>query len=201
MGSLSEIGSYISALLEHWAAFATGGVFTAVFVAYERWRGTPVAWPTYFRIFIGFGFVAASFLAWQDERLSRTDGGGTEDLKSQIAKLSKHRWQPLSETQISSLRIALRNHPAPRTLRIVCGGSDCVDLTESLSELFNGIGWQVKPEYGLYFDAPTGIAISQKDIGDRSIADALEKWANFRVTMSPSELLSTTIFIGMKPLP
>ena len=112
-----------------------------------------------------------------------------------------HRWQPLTETQIGNLRLALRALPAPATLRIVCGGSDCIDLAESLSNLFNGIGWPVKPEYGLYFDTPTGIAISQKNVEDRGIADVLERASGLRIAMSPTDLLSTTIFIGMKPLP
>jgi hypothetical protein len=67
-------------LAERWAALVTGGIFTALFAGYERWRGKPVAWSTYVRIFVVFGFVAASFSAWRDEHSSKINAGGTEDL-------------------------------------------------------------------------------------------------------------------------
>jgi hypothetical protein len=126
----------------------------------------------------------------QDRQLAaykqKLDGATPEQAKSRIDALeaqlnpiTARRWQPLTEPQIGNLRLSLRKLPAPSPLRIVCGGSDCVDLAESLSKLFNGIGWQVKPECGLYFDAPTGIAISQRNVADRGLADALEKWPTF----------------------
>jgi len=80
MEFLSDIISYASALAERWAALVTGGIFTALFAGYERWRGKPVAWSTYVRIFVVFGFVAASFSAWRDEHSSKINAGGTEDL-------------------------------------------------------------------------------------------------------------------------
>jgi hypothetical protein len=134
--------------------------------------------------------------ATPDQAKSRIDA-----LEARLTQATSHRWQSLTETQVGNLSIALKKLPAPTALRIVCGGSDCTDLAESLSKIFNGVGWPVKPEYGFYFDTPTGIAISQKNVEDRGIADALEGASGLRIAMSPTDLLSTTIFIGMKPLP
>jgi hypothetical protein len=85
-----------------------------------------------------------------------------DDLEARLIRITARRWDPLTDSQIAEVRVTLRKLPKPYALRIVYGGSDCVDLAESLSRLFNGIGWVVKPEAGAFYDAPDGIVISQR---------------------------------------
>jgi hypothetical protein len=61
---------YIIDLFDHWAAFMTGGIPVALWVAWERLRSRPIS----YRAFVAFlvcGFLAASFQTWRDEYKAR----------------------------------------------------------------------------------------------------------------------------------
>jgi hypothetical protein len=63
----ADIFQFIGDLFDNWAAFITGGIPVAALAIWERWRSRNVAFRFYIAVFVGFGFVAASFQTWRQE--------------------------------------------------------------------------------------------------------------------------------------
>jgi len=64
----SDVLQFALDLLEHWVAFATGSSLAMIAGAWEHWRGRAISWRLYIVAFLAFGFVAASFQTWRQER-------------------------------------------------------------------------------------------------------------------------------------
>jgi hypothetical protein len=69
---LSDILQFGLRLLDHWVAFATGSVPVMIVGAWEHWKGRSVSWRFYVVVFLAFGFTAASFQTWRQDRSERT---------------------------------------------------------------------------------------------------------------------------------
>lgn len=66
---LRHVWEFVVAVLQQWAALATGGVIVAVIGLYERASQKPVAGRLFWAGVI-ISLVAAVFLAWREERLT-----------------------------------------------------------------------------------------------------------------------------------
>jgi hypothetical protein len=69
---LADLLLYVWLLLEHWTAFVTGSVVTAVFYLFERLAARPVRLRTVVVVFVLFGFAIASYQTWHDQYEQQT---------------------------------------------------------------------------------------------------------------------------------
>jgi hypothetical protein len=67
---LSDLGSFLFALWDHWQALVTGGLIAVVIVLVERRRDKPLSWRS-FLIVMGIALLWACFGAWRDEHVER----------------------------------------------------------------------------------------------------------------------------------
>ena len=82
----TDVFTYIWLLVSNWASWATGGIATAVFYAWERYRGKQYGWGT-IAVFISFAFVAGSYQTWHDEYTQNSSRSVTRE--KHVAQLQK----------------------------------------------------------------------------------------------------------------
>jgi hypothetical protein len=93
MSRVQDILLFLGTLASNWAAFMTGGIPAALFLAFERFRGHQLSWLTFFVVFIVFGFAAASYQTWHDEyfggKEAQSRANDVAVLRDKIAQLEK----------------------------------------------------------------------------------------------------------------
>jgi hypothetical protein len=101
---LSDVLQFADGLLEHWVAFATGSVPVMILGFWERWKGRSVSRRFYFVLFLAFGFAAASFQTWRQERSERIhsrDAAIILQLQKYYVEAEEHR-RSVAESQTAS---------------------------------------------------------------------------------------------------
>src|SRR4030088_228454 len=69
---LADIQLYILGLADNLAAFMTGGILVAIVAIWERFRERSIPLKFYLMLFLGVGFMAASFQTWRQEYAAKT---------------------------------------------------------------------------------------------------------------------------------
>lgn len=111
-------------------------------------------------------------------------------------------WETLTKDQKTLLALALRNVPKRDHFRIICLTSDCKDLAADFMGVMHEANWNpIFSSSSSFFSEPYGLVIYQKDVNDRSIADAIEKTTNLKVDHieATNDPTIESIFLGLRP--
>ncbi len=224
--SFEGIPAYLAALWANWPTVAIGSAISA---GIEFVGAHPNSFPACLRSFADWlhrsrhyvavtsfilAFILANFFAFDYERQRAISaeknydtGGEIKTLHAEIAGLTAHRWEPLSDEERGRLIIALRNIPKPVGVPILCSSADCMDLAYSLRAVFEFLGWETDVEAGIQLGPMKDpIEVWSGNPHSQEIIDALSTATRGRLTASnhirnegrPSDQI-IDIGIGRKP--
>jgi hypothetical protein len=124
---------------------------------------------------VGIRLILAPFWVWQKEHRALVSAG-LGDAETAL----KNRWQPLSAREITSLRSKIRNLKSPPAMIVICNDAGCFDLQESFLSVFEGFGWNERPDQSMD-PVPKGISIFTAHAEYQELASAIEAATNGRL--------------------
>jgi hypothetical protein len=137
----------------------------------HAWQGAALV----FGAIIIIRLILAPFWVWQKEHQALVSAG-----LGDAETVLKHRWQPLSAREITSLRSKIRNLRPPPEMIVMCNDAGCFDLQQSFLSAFEGLGWNERPDQRLD-EPPKGIGIFTAHAEYQELANAIEAATNGRL--------------------
>ncbi len=109
-------------------------------------------------------------------------------------------WDNLKPTQQLALERALKSLPKRDGFQVICVSTDCKDLATSFLRVLDDADWTpVLTSGNGYYQEPVGLVLYQKDVKDRSLADAIEAATGIKVERIAQATQPTeSIFIGVR---
>lgn len=160
---------------------------------------------------VAIGYVViAAFFAWDDERaqLEAALGKPSEVVKlnDRIAKLTEHRWEPLTSSERTALESKLSSMHPEGYIALMCRSSECIDLEDSVKLALDDAKWENQLTSG-FGGLEIGVGVSSPNGDGRILADAIELSTNGRIhvvfekraKLGGDADKETQLLIGRKP--
>ncbi|WP_374299193.1 hypothetical protein [Ferrovibrio sp.] len=116
-------------------------------------------------------------------------------------------WEPLTETQIRQIKLAIKDWPVRPDMYVACEGSDCEHLARDFTNIFRDLGWPTLSGSG-GFDATgaDGLVIHPRDSFGAALKHAIEHATGWEVSFSGVDrenekprTRQTMLIVGRKP--
>jgi hypothetical protein len=193
---LENLFQYIVAFLPKWWAIFSVGALFGIDEAVKHW-GSPwlneklnVIQEAHRRTIkitaLLIAIFYAGFSAWSDERaktFALEEGG----------QISPFRWSRLSDLESAELRRYLRDIP-PQKMSIMCTGSFCDDLAQSLRKALSPLHWHLDCCSSSLIgggDFAPGIHIWNSEDHSNNVGDAIEKATNGKIQFDRADKPAT----------